>query len=88
MIMNLLNFFFYFLLFLSLEGMGSCRWSTNIGEPLLFIKYDGSQLNILGVEKKTLALKVPIKLDRGGTYFSLWIFLEDIRLSNNLDSAE
>ena len=57
--------------------MGSCRWSTNIGEPLLFIKYDGSQLNILNVEKKTLALKVPIKLDRGGNahYLLYLLFL-------------
>lgn len=43
---------------------GRCRWSKNVGEPFLFVKYDLGRLNVLDVEKKTLILKSPIQLER------------------------
>ena len=33
-----------------------CRWSTNAGESLLFVKYNENTLNILDAEKKTFTL--------------------------------
>lgn len=36
----------------SLDVEGRCRWSINSEEPLLFIKYDRNQLNVLDVEKR------------------------------------
>mgnify|MGYP000867377971 FL=1 len=51
-------------------GCGLCRWSTNLGEPLLFVKYGWSELNIFDVEKKKLILN------------SGSIFLDSIRPKN------
>ena len=48
----------------SLDGSGRCRWGPNTDEPLLFIKYNETQLNILDVEKKILTLKDPIQMDK------------------------
>ena len=50
-------------LFISLDLAGRCKWSTNAGEPLLFVKYDDNQLNIMDAEEKALILKSPIQLD-------------------------
>lgn len=44
-----------------------CRWSSEIGQPFLYIKYNARFLNILDVEKKTLTLKLPIQLDKDST---------------------
>lgn len=41
---------------------GHCRWSTNINESFVFVKYNGQLLNILDVEKKVLTLKTPVEL--------------------------
>ena len=46
-----------------LDHFGRCRWSSNSGEPLLFVKYDNNQLNVLDVEKKALTLKTPHQID-------------------------
>ena len=61
-----------------------CKWSTNTDEPLLFVKYDMRYLNILDVEKKTLALKDPIQMDLGKWGY----FLPFIFLSLNLNSQD
>ena len=50
----------------SLDVTGRCRWSSNPDEPLLYVKYDLSQLNILDVEKGTLILKSPVEIDSKG----------------------
>lgn len=42
------------------------RWSTNAGEPFLFVKYDMNQLNILDVEKKILTMRQSIQLEKIG----------------------
>ena len=55
-----------FLVHCSLDYSGRCRWSTNSDEPLLFVKYDGNQLNILDVEKKVLTLKNSIQTESKG----------------------
>ena len=47
------------------DTYGRCKWSTNTVELILFVKYDMRYLNILDVEKKTLALKDPIQMDLG-----------------------
>ena len=54
------NFHHIFKLFLDIYGR--CRWTTNADEPLLFVKYDINLLNILDVEKKTLTLKMAVKV--------------------------
>lgn len=48
-----------------LDGRGRCRWSTNPGEQVLFVKHSRNQLYILDVEKQVLTLKEPIDLDSG-----------------------
>ena len=53
---------------------GCCRWSPNIGEPLLFTKYNHNKLNILDVEKRGLTLNVPIQTERRGKRV-LYIFI-------------
>lgn len=47
-----------------LDSFGRCRWCTNAGEPILFIKYNQRYLNLLDVEKKVLTLKYPMQLER------------------------
>lgn len=47
----------------SLDDLGRCRWSTNVGEDILFVKYDRVNLNMLDVEKKALTLKYSIRCD-------------------------
>lgn len=47
-----------------LDWLDRCRWSTNSGEPLIFVKYDRDRLNILDVEKKALTLKNPVQLEK------------------------
>lgn len=49
-----------------LDSYGRCRWSTNVGEPLVFVKYGETHLNILDIEKKALTLKSSVQLP--GTY--------------------
>lgn len=46
-----------------LDENSHCRFSTNPDEPLLFVKYDKIQLNILDIEKKDLILKSPIQTE-------------------------
>lgn len=58
-----------------IDGTGRCRWSTNTGEPLVFIKYDRSQLNILDIEKKALALKSPVQLESSQGHYNPFILL-------------
>lgn len=45
-----------------LEPHGRCRWSTNSGESLLFVKSENDKLNILDAEKKVFTLKKPASL--------------------------
>lgn len=62
-----------------------CRWSTNIGEPLLFVKYGERELNILDVEKKTLTFKDAIPIEqKEGVYAGIICaaFYWFLRLSN------
>lgn len=47
------------------DHSGRCRWSTNSGEPFLFIKYEERMLNIADTEKQVLILKDPFELERG-----------------------
>lgn len=39
------------------DSFKHCWWSTNTGEPILFVRYCRYKFNILDVEKKTLTLK-------------------------------
>ena len=57
------NYFNNLLLSYTVDSLGRCRWSTNPAEPLLFVKYDYRQLNILDVEKKALTLKEPVQIE-------------------------
>ncbi len=50
----------------SLDWTGRCRWSFNIGEPLLFVKFKSNKLNLLDVEKKALILRIPVELEKSG----------------------
>ncbi len=50
----------------SLDDRGTCRWSINTGEYLLFVKHNKNKFNILDVEKKIFIVKFPIKLEAGG----------------------
>ena len=43
-----------------------CRWSTNIGDPFLLVKYDRRLLNVLDVEKKVLTSTHSIQLEDMG----------------------
>mgnify|MGYP001012843301 CR=1 FL=1 len=61
-----------------IDNDGRSRWSTNTGEPLLFVKYDLSQLNILDVEKKALTLKHTIELGDDCSYDSLFLLLPPV----------
>jgi len=68
----------YFFSFLSNIGItNQCRWISEVSESLLFVKYDGANLNIHDVHKKSLELKSPVKLDANQT---LWI---DVCPTNN-----
>lgn len=49
-----------------LDDFARCKWSTNIGEPLLFIKYGHCRLLVSDVEKKTLLFNQPFGLDNIG----------------------
>lgn len=70
----------WYLTFLSdLDDFSRCRWSTNAGEPLLFIKYSGKQLNIFDAEKRVLLMKTPIELEKQCNYGNLFMFL--VRIS-------
>lgn len=53
------------------DAVSRCKWSTNVGEPLLFVKYDFSKLNVLDVEKHSLTLKHPICLEGKTGSFNL-----------------
>ena len=59
---NLVFFHYFWSLRIYLDGAGRCRWSTNKGESLLYLKYNESRLNILDVEKEMFALKEPFRL--------------------------
>ena len=48
-----------------LDDYARCRWSTNSGEPMLYVKYDDKLLNIMDTEKKILILKDLVGFDRG-----------------------
>lgn len=53
---------------LFLDWQGRCRWSTNFGDPFLYLKYDFIRFNILDAEKKTLTLKKPLQLEKRSNY--------------------
>jgi len=64
------------------DNFGQCKWSTNIGESHIFVKFDYDLLSIVDVEKKALLLKRPAELtgddeepDENGKY-SLLILVE------------
>ncbi len=62
---------------INLLGSNSlCRWSTNHGEPLLFVKHNNRFLNILDTEKKAFVLNNSIELDYKGnrSLFSEYTF--------------
>ena len=54
-----------------LDYCARCRWSTNTGEPLLFVKYDLNKLNILDAEKETLVYKDSILTEKNSSNFNL-----------------
>lgn len=59
----------------SLDLKGRCRWSRNLGEPILVVEYNYNKRNILDVEKKILTLKNPISLDDSSgdyTFIHFW----------------
>ena len=72
----------------SIDEHGRCRWSTNKGEPLLFVKYDPKKLNMLDVETGALHLKDPVLLEKTkkcniASFFSLFhLFLSFLFLSS------
>ena len=59
----------------SLDCVGRCRWSTNTGESLLYVKYAQNKLNTLDVEKKTLTLKDSIMLSYAGNFRDILLYL-------------
>lgn len=65
--------------FLRNKYSAALRWSTNPGEPLLFVKYDCNSLDIIDIEREKLALKKPIVLDKTGNsscfifFFNLFV---------------
>ena len=58
--------------------MGRCRWSPNSDEPLLFIRYDWRQLNILDAEKNAFTLKSPIQMEFRNIVGSVSMCIEDL----------
>lgn len=57
-----------------LDDAGLCRWTCNSGESILFIKYDGNQLNLFDLEKQSLLLNTALKLEKSGSnnrYYTL-----------------
>ena len=58
-----------------LDCVGRCRWSTNTGESLLYVKYAQNKLNTLDVEKKTLTLKDSIMLSYAGNFRDVFLYL-------------
>lgn len=46
--------------------VGRCRWSTNAGEPFLFVKYNSDKFDIIDVEKKILTMKNPSHREKFG----------------------
>ena len=49
-------------IYAGIDPWSRCRWTTNPGEPLLFLKYRECYLNILDVEKKALLLGNSVQL--------------------------
>ena len=54
-----------------LDDFARCRWSTDAGDPSLFVKYDSTKLNILDAEKKTLVYKDLIPTEKNSSNFNL-----------------
>ena len=52
--------------FCLLDAWDRCRWSTNTGESFLYVKHNGTTLNILDVERKTLTKQGGIELEQNG----------------------
>lgn len=52
-----------------LDGCARGRWSTNIGEPLLFAKFNYNELNILDVERAVPTLKESYRLDNKSIFY-------------------
>jgi len=70
------NYVFHLQVGSKLDGYGRCRWSTNTGEPLLFVKYDRRILNVLNVlddEKKALILSNPAEFEKWQYDSTYWI---------------
>lgn len=57
---------YYFYFTKNIDPFGRCRWSLNVEEHILFMKWYTNRLNILDVEKKELTLKSNFELDRRG----------------------
>lgn len=74
-----------------LDLYGLCRWSTNTGESVLYVKYDLKLLNVLDAEKKILTLKSPIQFEEQGGYlqkkfnFTLQTFNFLLVCTNSID---
>ena len=49
-----------------IDECGRCRWSTDLSEGILYVKYHRSQLNLLDVEKKKLIFKTSIRTEEKG----------------------
>lgn len=56
-------------------------WSTYVGDPALYVKYDWNQLNILDPNKKTLILKNPIQLGEESCNYTYLIYMNAIIIS-------
>ena len=41
-----------------------CRWTADLSEELLYVKYNRSSLNILDVNKNSFILKDPVELEK------------------------
>lgn len=41
-----------------------CRWSTNVSDPSIFVKYRDRFLDIIDTEKELLMLTKPIQLEK------------------------
>ena len=56
------------------DAYNRCLWSTNPSEQLLYIRYMGSNLNILDVQKGKFTLNEPIRIDEGDYFNNLAAF--------------
>ena len=64
-VLSYFDFYYYHsLTYINLGFTNRCRWVPNSEEHLIYVKYDGSSLNILDAQKGILTLKNPVLLEK------------------------